>query len=200
MEERTFGSLFEDCSNMVTADLSGFDTSATTSLQRYGGGQGYGIFTRCTSLTTITGMGGWNTSNFTNISSAFLQCKSLTSLSGLENWDVSHVTDMEATFRETDSVTDYSPLSGWNTSSLQDMNQTFEGSGHNGSRVADFGPEGSFRRFESARERYDKESRHCWGSFFNSDALCLFGHAIRKRPMAAVLVAEELCSVTINDK
>ncbi|MGI5990541.1 MAG: InlB B-repeat-containing protein [Lachnospiraceae bacterium] len=126
----SLGSLFEDCSNMVTADVSGFDTSGTYWLQRYhSGGQGYGIFTGCTSLTTIKGLDKWDTSNFINISSAFLQCESLTSLSGLENWDVSHVTDMEATFRETSSVTDYSPVSGWDTSSVQDMTETFLDSG-----------------------------------------------------------------------
>jgi pilin isopeptide linkage protein/uncharacterized repeat protein (TIGR02543 family) len=122
------GGLFEDCDNLVTADLSGFDTSGTESLQQSGhGGDTAGIFSNCSSLTTVTGLENWDTSNFTNLSGAFINCKSLTSIAGLSNWDVSKVRYMISTFRGTASVSDFSAISGWNTSSLTNMASTFLG-------------------------------------------------------------------------
>ncbi|MGI5990540.1 MAG: InlB B-repeat-containing protein [Lachnospiraceae bacterium] len=121
------GGLFEDCKNMVTADVSGFNTSGTKSLQQSGhSGDGAGIFTNCQSLTTITGLENWDTSNFTSISSAFMDCKSLTSVAGLSNWNVSNVRNMRSTFSCASALTDLSALSSWNTTSLTDMGCTFE--------------------------------------------------------------------------
>ncbi|MGI5990539.1 MAG: BspA family leucine-rich repeat surface protein, partial [Lachnospiraceae bacterium] len=120
------GGLFKNCKNIVTADVSGFDTSGTKSLQQSGVyGDGSGIFTNCKSLTTITGLDHWDASNFTNISSAFMDCKSLTSIAGLSNWNVSNVTNMRSTFSGTNALTDFSAISNWNTTSLTDMGCTF---------------------------------------------------------------------------
>lgn len=112
-------SLFEGMSDLVSADLSGFDMSEVTSM--------HGFFNRCTSLTTITGTGSWDLSKVTNMHEAFCQTKSLKTLDCVRGWDTSHVTDLSSTFQGCTSLSDISALSTWDTSSVTTTLRLFDG-------------------------------------------------------------------------
>ena len=80
--------MFSDCSNLVSLDLSGWDTSSVT-------GMSY-MFFGCSKLASLD-PSGWDTSSVTDMSGMFDGCSSLASLD-LSGWDTSGVSDMESMF------------------------------------------------------------------------------------------------------
>ena len=76
--------MFYNCSNLMSLDLSGWDTSNVTNMCT--------LFFCCSSLTSVD-VSGWDTSNVTGMTSMFIRCTSLTSLD-VSGWDTSNVTDM----------------------------------------------------------------------------------------------------------
>lgn len=111
--ERLLG-LFNGCKNLLSADLSSFDTSKVTSFGA--------IFYNCTGLQKID-ISSFNTSNATEMQSMFYNCKALS------NIDVSHfntdkVTNMNQMFYNCTSLTDLD-ISNFNTSNVTDMASLF---------------------------------------------------------------------------
>ena len=100
-------SMFKNCENMTSVDLSGLDTSAVTNMA--------GMFAYCRALTDLN-LADLNTSSVTSMKEMFYACGSLTSLS-LSGLDVSEVTDMGDTFAYCRALADLN-LSGLDTSSL----------------------------------------------------------------------------------
>lgn len=83
------------------------------------------MFYGCSSLTSLSGMGDWNTSSITNMSSMFASCSSLISLD-VANWDISSVTNLSWMFCDCRSA-NWSDLSSWDTSNVMDMTGVFSG-------------------------------------------------------------------------
>ena len=90
------GRLFQDCSNLTSIDLTGFDTSDVTSMSY--------MFYGCSSLTSID-LSGWDTSKVTKMDAMFQGCSSLTSID-LTGWDTRGVTSMNCLFYVCDRLTD----------------------------------------------------------------------------------------------
>ena len=85
------------------------------------------MFYRCSSLTDLSPLSGWDTSAVTYMGGMFSSCAGLTSLSPLSGWDTSSVTGMSEMFEGCAGLTDLSPLSGWETSAVTNMYRMFSG-------------------------------------------------------------------------
>ena len=68
-ETTTMSSMFYNCEDLTSLDLSSFDTSKVTSTAS--------MFSKCTSLSTIYASTKWNMENVTSSSSMFNACTSL---------------------------------------------------------------------------------------------------------------------------
>ncbi len=106
--------MFANCTNLVSVDLSGLDTSAVTSM--------YGMFDGCTSLTSID-LVGLDTSNVTIMYKMFCDCTSLISVD-FAAIDTSNVAAMHYMFHGCTSLT-VVDFSGIDTSSVTDTTLMF---------------------------------------------------------------------------
>jgi surface protein len=106
-------SYFAGCSNLTTIGGT-FDLTGVTILAN--------MFQNCSSLTSVNGIGLWDTSAVTNMASMF-EFSSFNQ--NISSWDVSSVTEASYMFA-------YSPfnqpLDTWNVSSISVMSSMFEGS------------------------------------------------------------------------
>ena len=75
------------------------------------------------SLTDIIGLDGWDTSNVTDMKSAFNRCYNVKNFD-VRNWDVSKVGDMSIMFYSCHSV-QYIDVSNWDVSSVKNMEFLF---------------------------------------------------------------------------
>ena len=82
------------------------------------------MFNGCTKLTSIEGIGEWDTSSVRNMRSMFYGCTKLTSIEGIGEWDTSEVKDMANMFRDCRGLMSLD-LSGWKTYNVTDMNNMF---------------------------------------------------------------------------
>ena len=105
---------FTNCSNMITCDLSNFNTSNVTSM--------HDMFRDCSSLTSLN-ISNFNTSKVTNMQTMFYNCSSLTSLN-ISNFNTSNVTTMYDMFYNCKSLTSLN-LSNFNTSKVTNMASMF---------------------------------------------------------------------------
>ena len=106
--------IFNNCSKMVSLDLSGLDTSKVTAMN--------GMFYNCSSLTSLD-LSGFDTSKVTDMNDMFLGCSNLTSLD-LSNWDTSMVTGMSGMFYGCSKLTSLD-INHFNTSKVTDMYNLF---------------------------------------------------------------------------
>ncbi|NUG39026.1 BspA family leucine-rich repeat surface protein [Lactobacillus mellis] len=106
--------MFELCNNLTTLDVSHFDTSQVTNMS--------GIFAECQNLTNLD-VSHFDTSQVTNMAAMFDSCESLTSLD-VSHWDTSQVTDMSSMFEECERLTNLD-VSSWDTSQVTDMSRMF---------------------------------------------------------------------------
>ena len=112
--------MFAFCTNtqFTELDLSTFDTSNVTNMM--------GMFYESTSLTTIT-LGRWDTSKVTNMRVMFgadSGAMSLTTISGLEYFNTSNVTTMRGMFYNCPQIQALN-LSSFDTSKVTDMQYMF---------------------------------------------------------------------------
>ena len=77
--------IFQGCSELLYLDLSNFNTSNVTDMDR--------MFAECHKLKEIKGINNFNTINVTNMSGMFKECNELLSLD-LSNFNTNNVTDM----------------------------------------------------------------------------------------------------------
>ena len=108
--------LFSNLPNMVSANLSGLDTSQATNMMS--------MFQGCPSLSSLD-LSGFNTSQVTDMGRMFEGCASLSTLD-LSDWDTSSVTCMGFMFEGCSSLSSLD-LSGWNTSRVTGMWGMFDG-------------------------------------------------------------------------
>ena len=97
-------------------DLTGWDLSATTSINGLLGSSG--------SLKTIIGLNTWDTSNLTNINYVFNNCSSLKEID-LSGWNTSNVTTIEGIISYTSSLEKLN-LSNWDFSNLDNRRLTYD--------------------------------------------------------------------------
>ena len=105
---------FKDYTNMVSADLSGFDMSNVTDMRE--------MFRGCDALTSLD-VSNWDTSSVTTMSSMFYGCKMLPSLN-LSGWNTSNVTDMASMFYNCYKLSSLD-LSGFDTVRVTNMSNMF---------------------------------------------------------------------------
>ena len=110
----SMASMFDSCFSLTSLDVSGWDTSAVKNMSN--------MFNACRSLTSLD-VSGWDTSAVTSMSTMFSGCYSLTSLDASE-WDTSAVTNMASMFSGCYSLTSLG-VSGWDTSAVTSMNSLF---------------------------------------------------------------------------
>lgn len=111
-------SMFLACSNMVSVDLSNFDTSNVTDMDS--------MFADCSSLSSLN-VSNFDTSNVTNMIGMFWGCSSLSNLD-LSSFNTSNVTDMDSMFADCHALINLN-LSSFNTSNVHNMAALFEGCG-----------------------------------------------------------------------
>ena len=108
--------MFRDLSNLISLDVSSFDTSQVTNMEAM-----FGYMYGLTSLS----ISNFNTSQVTVMRDMFSNMRNLTSLS-LTNFDTSKVTDMRAMFGYMYGLSSLN-LSNFDTSQATDMNSMFAG-------------------------------------------------------------------------
>ena len=113
---RDMSNMFYSCSGLTSLDLSGFDTSAVTSMGE--------MFNGCKGLTSLD-LSAFDTSAVTSMVSMFCDCRSLTSLD-LSSFDTSAVTSMASMFFGCSSLTSLD-VTGLDTSAVTDMSSMFSG-------------------------------------------------------------------------
>lgn len=81
------------------------------------------LFNHLESLTTLTGINQWDTSEVLTMSYTFFSCESLTTLN-LSDWNTANVVDMSHMFKLCSSLTSLN-LSSWDTRKVKDMSSMF---------------------------------------------------------------------------
>ena len=107
-------SLFYDCENLTTLDLSNFDTINVTDMSK--------MFDSCGSLTTLN-VSNFDTSKVTNMNFMFRSCFRLINLD-LSNFNTSNVTDMSYMFFNCQTLTSLD-LSNFDTNKVMYMRTMF---------------------------------------------------------------------------
>lgn len=102
--------MFNDCSNLIDLDLSGFDTSKVISMSY--------MFYNCSSLASLN-LSNLDNSNVVDMSYMFYNCESLVNID-LINFNTSNVTNMRNMFLRCSSLERLN-LSNFNTSNVTDM-------------------------------------------------------------------------------
>jgi len=113
-EVTTMSSMFYNCNNLTSLDLSSFDTSQVTDMSY--------MFYNCNNLTSLD-LSNFDTSQVTYMNSMFERCNNLTSLD-LSNFDTSKVTSMGSMFKECNNLISLD-LSNFDTSQVIYMNSMF---------------------------------------------------------------------------
>ena len=106
--------MFRDLSNLISLDVSSFDTSKVTNMEA--------MFAGMPSLTTLN-LSNFDTSKVTRMNSMFEGVSRLTTLN-LSNFDTSKVTDMEAMFGYMYGLTSLN-ISNFDTSQVTNMRDMF---------------------------------------------------------------------------
>lgn len=106
--------MFEGCSSLKTANLTGLDTSSTRTMGS--------MFKGCSSLVSVV-FGGMDTSSVQSMSSMFNGCESLVSLD-LSGFDTTNVNSMDRMFYYCESLESLD-LSGFKTGLVETMNGMF---------------------------------------------------------------------------
>ena len=108
-------SLFANCEELTSIDISSFDTHLTNGM--------IGMFQNCYKLKSITGLNKFDTSNVTDMMLMFGNCRALTELD-LSSFNTSNVTDMFFMFAGCNALTELD-LSSFNTIKVTDMGGMF---------------------------------------------------------------------------
>ena len=110
------GSMFQDCYNLKSLDLTKFDTKNVSSM--------YFMFYNCPNLTSLD-LTNFNTKNVKNMNGMFGDCTHLTSLD-ITNFNTAKVTNMGNMFLGCSNLTSLD-LTNFNTAKVTDMHGMFKG-------------------------------------------------------------------------
>ena len=106
--------MFYNCPNLTSLDLTDFNTKNVKDMN--------GMFCDCSNLTSLD-ITNFNTAKVTNMGNMFLGCSNLTSLD-LTNFNTAKVTDMHGMFKGCSALTSLD-LTNFNTAEVRDMNRMF---------------------------------------------------------------------------
>ena len=106
--------MFCDCSNLISIDVSIWDTREVTDMA--------GIFSGCEKLESID-VGSWNTEKVTEMRSMFNNCKELTTID-VSSWETELVTDMSRIFNGCEKLESID-VGNWNTENVKDISYMF---------------------------------------------------------------------------
>ena len=106
--------MFDGCSALVDADLTGFDTEGCVNMSY--------MFMNCSSLEFLD-LGNIDTQNVTTMAYMFNDCNKLGTI-GVDGFNTAKVRDMQYMFYSCD-ILEFVDLSQWNTSQLRIMNYMF---------------------------------------------------------------------------
>ena len=118
-EVTTMSQMFQNCSNLTSVTLSGFDTKNVTNMSH--------LFFGCSSLKSVD-LSGFDTQNVTTTARMFFGCSSLTSIK-LNGINTSNVEFMSFMFSGCQGLTSLD-LSSFNTTNVRYMNSMFNGCGN----------------------------------------------------------------------
>ena len=103
---------FEDCSNIISLDVSLLDTSNVTNMYR--------MFHNCNQLKVIKGLNKFNTSKVLTMKAMFQLCTKLEYLD-LSNFDTSNVTEMGGMFNGCNKLKEIKGINKFITNKVNDM-------------------------------------------------------------------------------
>ena len=83
------------------------------------------LFDKCNSLSSLTDLSKWNTSNIIDMSYIFSNCDSLVHLPDISNWNTSNVKYMKGIFRGCKNLKELPDISKWDTSKVIYMGGCF---------------------------------------------------------------------------
>lgn len=109
-EVTDMSSMFYNCKNLTSIDVSTFDTKNVTNMA--------GMFSNCSNLTTLN-LSNFNTKNVKRMYGMFANCHKLKSLD-LSNFDTQNVKNMGCMFTECYELTDLN-IKSFNTGKVTDM-------------------------------------------------------------------------------
>ena len=168
--------MFRDLSNLISLDVSNFDTSRVTNMEA--------MFAGMPNLTTLN-LSNFDTSKVTRMNSMFEGMSRLTTLN-LSNFDTSKVTDMGSMFYNMRNLTSLN-LTNFDTSKVTDMSDMFSNmfnlttldiSNFDTSNVIDMGGMFSFR---GVGAHDDKLEKIYVNNDFNTSKLTWFSNMFKER-------------------
>lgn len=109
-------SMFKDCSSLTTLNISSFDTKNVENMEN--------MFENCSSLTDLD-LSNFKTSKITSTVNMFYKCKALTSLN-ISSFDTSNVLYMTSMFYYCSSLQQLN-VANFNTANVTDMRSMFQG-------------------------------------------------------------------------
>ena len=140
---QSMASVFYNCTNLLSLDLSGWSTEKTSSLNYmfyncsnlsslvFGSNfktdivtNMQGTFRNCSGLTTLN-LSNWKTQNVGKMNLMFFGCSNLSSLTLSNNFKTDNVTTMYGMFTGCSSLESLD-ASGWNTGIVEDMKAMFK--------------------------------------------------------------------------
>ena len=110
-------SIFSDCNELISIDLSNFDISKVTDMKL--------MFNKCSKLKEIKGINKFNTSNTINMSGIFQECYELEYLD-LSNFNTSKVADMFGMFNKCNKLKEIKGINKFNTNNVTNMRIMFQ--------------------------------------------------------------------------
>ena len=84
-----------------------------------------GMFSGCSSLSSLPDISKWNTNNVIYMNSMFRDCSSLSSLPDISKWNTNNVIFMSDMFRNCSSISSLPDISKWNTNNVIYMSDIF---------------------------------------------------------------------------
>lgn len=115
----SFEGVFSQCSNLRRVNIGSLDTSKATSLDR--------MFYACSNLVTVD-VSGLNTSKVASANDMFSSCRKLIAIQGIGNWATGSLRSAVAMFGNTSALKALD-LSNWNTGSLEEASAMFAETG-----------------------------------------------------------------------
>ena len=83
------------------------------------------MFSKCTSLISVSDILPWKTNNVVNMNNMFQECSSLISLKDINKWDTSNVIKMIGIFEKCSSIEELPDISSWDLSNVTDISYMF---------------------------------------------------------------------------
>ena len=112
----SLNSFFDECSNIISLDLSNFNSSNVTDMYR--------MFNKCTRLQYIEGLNKLNTNKVKNMSGMFQNCYEIEFLD-LTNFNTSNVINMAGMFKSCNKLKEIKGINNFNTYNVTDMKIMF---------------------------------------------------------------------------